>query len=110
MKKNCYTCKYGQRHAFDEPCRTCLETGQWEKWEPEEYTRPEMLEKPVPVYESDTSEYPDMIRVSFRDGHTEIYERRLRQPAPIVTECIETIRKWKTGYQYQPPRRRRAKK
>lgn len=141
MQKNCCTCKHGEKHAFEEPCRTCLGKGpEWEKWEPEEppemllmmnraeharmhgrmqnggkwepegSARPEMFEKPVPVYESDTSEYPDMLRVSFRDGHTEIYERRIRQPAPIIMKCIETIREWNIGYQYQPKRRRRAKR
>lgn len=111
MQKSCFTCKHGEKREYEEPCRTCMEKGpEWEKWEPEEPRRPEMLEKPVPVYESDTSEYPDIIRVSFRDGHTEIYERRLQQPAPIIMKCIETIREWNIGYQYQPKRRRRAKR
>lgn len=76
----------------------------------EETRRPEMLPEVVAKYDTDASEKPDSIRVSFADGSTEIYERRIQQPAPQIRESIRIIRKWKTGYQYQQPKRRRSRK
>ena len=69
--------------------------------------RPAVLSICQPVYEHESSRYPDTIRLSFMDGHTEIYEIRAKQPHPIITENIRIIRKWKQGYVNQPARRRR---
>lgn len=73
----------------------------------ETMSRPKMLDRAVPNYEHACSTYPDQIRVSFSDGHTEVYERRVEQPAPQFIESIRIIRKWKQGYVNQPMRRRR---
>lgn len=73
----------------------------------ETMSRPQMLDKAVPNYDHNCSIYPDQIRVSFSDGHTEVYDRRVEQPAPQVVESIRIIRKWKQGYVNQPVRRRR---
>ena len=72
----------------------------------EEEKRPKMMPNPAPHYERDISKYPDSIRVSFKDGHTEIYDRRIEQPAPVIVENIKIIRKWKQGYVNKPMRRR----
>lgn len=69
--------------------------------------RPVMLEKVVPNYEHESSLYPESVRVSFGDGKTIIYDRRIEQPAPIFEENIRIIRKWKQGYVNKPQRRRR---
>ena len=69
--------------------------------------RPAILAMCSPVYEHENSRYPEKIRLSFMDGHTEVYEIRTQQPHPIVTENIRIIRKWKQGYVNQPARRRR---
>ena len=71
--------------------------------------RPAILQLAVPIYEHEKSRYPERIRVSFKDGHTEVYEIRAEQPAPIIMENIQIIRKWKQGYVNQPARRRRRK-
>ena len=71
--------------------------------------RPDMLEKPVEIYDYDISRYPDRLRVSFADGRTVIYEARVQQPAPVIVENIKIIRKMKQGYVNRPERRRRAK-
>ena len=68
--------------------------------------RPEILQSAVPVYDRESSRYPDSIRVSFMDGHTEIYDLRIEQPAPVIVENIRIIRKWKPGYVNKPMRRR----
>lgn len=68
--------------------------------------RPEMLQKAVPNYDHDCSIYPESIRVSFSDGKTVIYDRRIEQPAPVFLENIKTIRKWRQGYVNKPMRRR----
>ena len=71
--------------------------------------RPEILPKPVPVYEHEFSEIPEKIRVCFSDGQTAVYELRTEQPHPVIIENIRIIRKWKTGYVNQPEIRRRRK-
>ena len=40
------------------------------------------LPEPAVYYDRDSSKYPDRIRLSFPDGHTEIYDRRVNQPRP----------------------------
>lgn len=44
--------------------------------------RPVVLPEPMPYYDRSSSQYPDRIRVSFADGHTEIYDRRISYPTP----------------------------
>ena len=44
--------------------------------------RPAPLPEPVVYYGRSDSQYPETIRLSFTDGHTEIYDRRLNQPRP----------------------------
>lgn len=70
--------------------------------------RPDMMDKPVAIYDYGFSKYPDRIRVSFADGRTFVYDIRTEQPAPVIEENIRIIRKWK-GYVNQPERRRRKK-
>ena len=47
---------------------------------------PEKQEKPMPepavYYMSPESKYPDQIRLSFPDGKTIVYDRRIKQPSP----------------------------
>lgn len=68
--------------------------------------RPEILGEVVPYYEFEFSVHPDMIRVSFKDGSTVVYDKRNDQPHPIIMENVKIIRKW-NGYNNQPMRRRR---
>ena len=74
-----------------------------------EHNKPTILPKPMPMYERDSSEYPEMIRVSFSDGSTAVYELKTELPHPVIIENIKIIRKWKQGYVNQPERRRRRK-
>lgn len=46
------------------------------------HKKPEMLPEPAAYYDRQGSRYPDRIRISFADGHTEIYDRRVNQPRP----------------------------
>ena len=46
------------------------------------HKNPAMMPSPVPYYRRSDSKYPETIRVSFEDGHTEIYDRRVNQPRP----------------------------
>ena len=48
----------------------------------EKRKRPEPLPEPAVFYKRSDSKYPDMIRLSFKDGHTEVYDRRVNQPRP----------------------------
>lgn len=71
-------------------------------------TRPDMMAEAVPYYQSDYSVYPETVRVSFRDGTTQIYELRVEQPHPIILENIKIIKRM-NGYVNQPMRRRNRK-
>ena len=46
--------------------------------------RPSALPKPATYYDKPGSKYPDRIRLSFADGHTEIYDRRVNQPEQMA--------------------------
>ena len=43
------------------------------------YTKP--LPEPAVYYDRPESRYPDQIRLSFPDGKTIIYDRRIKQPS-----------------------------
>lgn len=106
----CKMCQYYETRKNEKPCSNCGDGKNWEPIWDMEIKRPEMLPEVVTQYESEYSTKPDSIRVSFADGSTAVYDLRAEMPAPMIRENIEIIRKWKTGYQYQPPRRRRAKR
>lgn len=113
MINKCHNYKYGDLKIDEKPCDECVLTDGRTMWEPEtekqkKRERPEMLGKPLPKYERESSRIPDQIRVSFSDGSTAIYDLRVDQPAPFV-ESIKIIRKWKQGYVNQPARRRNKK-
>ena len=40
---------------------------------------PEILPKPVPIYDGEDSMIPERLRVSFEDGRTEIYQLNVRR-------------------------------
>ena len=44
--------------------------------------RPAPLPEPAVYYDREDSRYPDRVRLSFADGHTEIYDRRVNQARP----------------------------
>ena len=72
------------------------------------HKRPQILDKPLPMYDHEWSELPDRVRISFDNGRTAVYDLRMEQPAPVIVENIKIIRKWR-GYVNQPARRRRQK-
>ena len=69
--------------------------------------RPDIMGKPVALYDDDWSRIPERVRLCFSDGTTAVYELHQDMPAPIIRENIEIIRKWKEGY---PVKRRRRSK
>lgn len=72
--------------------------------------RPEILPEVVPYYSHDYSVHPDMVRISFADGSTAVYDLRIDQPHPLVLENIriinETEKAIKQGYVNRPGARR----
>ena len=42
------------------------------------------LPEPAVYYDRQDSKYPDRVRLSFPDGHTEIYDKRVNQPKPVT--------------------------
>ena len=62
----------------------------------ERHKKPDPMPEPAVYYARSDSKYPDVIRMSFDDGHTEIYDRRVNQPSP-------------DNYVNQPQRRRKRK-
>ena len=117
MNMLCDTCKHKGIHPAKIPCLDCDDGDNYEKHDEtfqefmirkgkEEEKRPKMLPNPAPNYERDSSKYPDSVRISFKDGHTAVYDIRIEQPAPVIIENIKIIRKWKQGYVNKPMRRR----
>lgn len=43
---------------------------------------PKPMPEPAVYYMSPESKYPDQIRLSFPDGKTIVYDRRIKQPSP----------------------------
>ena len=43
---------------------------------------PKPMPEPAVYYDRPESKYPDQIRLSFPDGKTIIYDRRIKQPGP----------------------------
>ena len=113
--KSCMDCKYFQTSVFEDPCMDCIDADGFSKWEPAEgieiklEKRPEMLPRPLPIYERTDSEIPERVRISFTNGTSAIYDLHTDQPAPVILENIKIIRRMKQGYVNQPARRRRRK-
>lgn len=51
------------------------------------------LPQGAPIWEYETSEYPDLMKQPMENGHVETYRREVHQPEPRVMECIMLIRK-----------------
>lgn len=72
----------------------CQQTKRLKRTERNKNQQP--MPKPAVYYDRSGSRYPETIRLSFEDGHTEIYDRRVEQPSP-------------QQYLNMPNRRRRRK-
>ena len=46
----------------------------------------------APVWEYETSEYPDLMKHPMENGHVESYRHEIQQPEPRVMKCIQLIR------------------
>ena len=46
----------------------------------------------APIWEYDTSDYPDVLKVPMEDGHVITYRREVNQPEPRVLKCVDLIR------------------
>jgi hypothetical protein len=65
-----------------------------------EKKHPRMLPEPLGIYATNST-YPDLIRVSFSDGSTQIYEQRIQQPHPIIKKNLEVMRNTCIGYEFK---------
>ena len=75
----------------------------------EENGKPTIMGKPLPHYDREDSMIPERIRVSFSNGKTAVYDLHVEQPAPVIMENIQIIRRMQ-GYVNQPITRRRGRK
>lgn len=114
IEKRCTNCKHFFTSEKEYPCIDCIDNTGFIKWEPDEEmqikeeNRPELLPKPLPVYERTDSRIPERVRISFTDGTSAIYDLHTDQPAPIIIENIKIIRRM-AGYIAPRPRRRNRK-
>ena len=82
----CSRCRYG--YDADYISGTCPEMGtdecEMKRAEKARFLSPQQKPLPEPAVHFDRPEsmYPDTVRLSFPDGHTEIYDRRVKQPSP----------------------------
>lgn len=70
--------------------------------------RPEPLPGVATYYKDEESLLPDLVRMSFRDGSTAVYELKSAQIHPLIRRNLQILRGWK-GYVNQPKIRRRKK-
>ena len=49
----------------------------------------------------ETGGIPEKIRVRFSDGRTAVYDLRVEQPRPVITENAALFGKWNVGYQWK---------
>ena len=57
----------------------------------------------APIWDYDTSDYPDRIKVPIQDGHVVSYVREIEQPHPKCMKTIDIIRVMNDcTYGYQP--------
>lgn len=50
------------------------------------------LPQSAPIWEYETSDYPDLLKVPMENGHVVTYRREIEQPEPRVMKCIDLIR------------------
>lgn len=46
----------------------------------------------APIWEHDSSDYPDLLKMPMEDGQVITYRREIRQPEPRVTRSCQLIR------------------
>lgn len=45
----------------------------------------------APIWEYESSDYPDLLKMPMEDGHVVTYRREIEQPEPRVMKSIELI-------------------
>jgi hypothetical protein len=46
----------------------------------------------APIWEHESSDYPDLLKVPMEDGHVVTYRREITQPEPRVLKAIDLIK------------------
>ena len=62
------------------------------------------------IWERETSVYPDIIRISMRDGRVVCYRLDVEQPHPSFLTAMELLERLEIGYQHQPYKGQHEKK
>ena len=65
---------------------------------------PKILPNPLPVY-IENPRYPEMVRLSFEDGHVRNYRQEVRQPPPFVVRKKDLNRMFRKGAGYREKNR-----
>ena len=58
------------------------------------------LPKVTGIWEHDTSQYPDKVRIPMSDGKVVTYRIDVNLPHPAFVDAMENVRKMRVGYQY----------
>ena len=61
---------------------------------------PKMLPEPLQIYAM-AGPYPDLLRVSFTDGSTQVYELKVKQPRPVLKDQLDEFTEMCIGYEYK---------
>lgn len=59
---------------------------------------PKMLPEPLQIYAMN-GPYPDLLRVSFTDGSTQMYELKVKQPRPVLKDGLDRFTETCVGYE-----------
>lgn len=81
MTEDCFRCEKSM--GIDFRHEKCPYEGTWKCKEAQKEEQQEKpMDKPAVYYMGPESKYPDQIRLSFPDGNTVVYDRRIKQPGP----------------------------
>ena len=79
MTEKCFNCELSIGMDFRH--ETCPYEGTWKCTEAQKEKKQEKpMPEPAVYYMSPESKYPDQIRLSFPDGKTIVYDRRMKPP------------------------------
>lgn len=93
-KRGCCKCVHAETPVFREPCRSCLMRSAAEAVA-EEIKQPSILPRvAVLKHGEEKGRAPELIRLSFSDGSTAVYQLKGDQAEELMLESVEIIRKW----------------
>ena len=92
-KLRCESCAYRDSKAYMEPCVSCIMRAVEDARQP--LKQPSILPRvAVLKHGEEKGRAPELIRLSFSDGSTAVYQLKGDPAEELMLESVEIIRKW----------------